>query len=153
MVSFVTYCPSCQEMLPQIARLKGRIKDRVKIVGVSLDAVPDEHNHFLEIHDLEEPHVNDSGHEHHHHHTAEQQQQMIDLFGKIVRDMRLGFDVVFDTTGKATLALNAGEVPAVVHLTSNGELVRRYSGLRKHTAVERMLRNDFPEAFPEKFGE
>ena len=153
LVFFVSYCPSCQAMLPNVARLNGRIKDRVKIVGVSLDAVPDEHNHFLEIHDLEEPHSHGDGHDHHHDHGPEQRRQMIDLSAKIIRDMRLGLDVVFDTTGVATLALNGGEVPAMVHLGAGGALFRRYSGLRKDTAMERMLRKDFPAAFSDATGE
>lgn len=153
LVFFVSYCPSCQATLPHVARLNGRIKERVKVVGVSLDAVPDEHNHFLEIHDLEEPHAHGDGHDHHHDHGPEQRRQMIDLSAKIIRDMRLGFDVVFDTTGVATLALNGGEVPVIAHLGEQGALIRRYSGLRTHSAMERMLRADFPAAFSNGTGE
>lgn len=150
---FVAYEVLCEELLAEVSKLQRRVGDRVKILGVSLNAIPDDHNHFFDVigDDEHAGHGHDHGHDHHAHEVDpfEIIRKSVEIMAEIVP----GFDIVYDVTGIPTDMVNGGELPVIVHLGSGGRFVRRFTGTRTALALEGMLVADFPELFLRSDGE
>lgn len=148
---FATYCASCDQVLPEVKELHRLVGDKVKIVGVSLDAIPDDHNHFFDVVEVE----GHEGHDHHHHHDhghghghhEVDTKAIVKASSELVARYELGFDVLYDVTGEATTLTDGGEIPVGIVLDADGNLLRRFVGPRSSGALQAMLQAEFPNAF------
>ncbi|MBG86281.1 MAG: hypothetical protein CMO80_05200 [Verrucomicrobiales bacterium] len=145
---FASWCPSCTMTIPNINGLHGKTGEAV-LIGVSLDAIPDEHNHFGE--DEEDNHAH-HGHHHHHHHGEGEW----DAAPKVKKSHNLWteagvpFPILFDVTGTTTLALDGGEIPTFALLDADRRLVRRFTGIRSTEALQAIVARHFPAKSPSK---
>lgn len=146
---FATYCSSCDQVLPEVQKLSQQMVGReINVVGVSLDAIPDDHNHFFDVVEVE----GHEGHDHSHHghghaHHEVDTEAIMEASSKLLVARRLGYRVFYDVTGEATAATDGGEIPVGIFLDADGRLVRRFVGPRSAPTLTAMLKADFPEAF------
>lgn len=116
---------------------------KANVLGVSLDAVPDEHNEnqlsvVFEKEEDDHPH-HDHGHHHHHHHhdhsgdyeMAYETKEIIRVTEEKIKALGFKFPVVYDINGRFMNRLNGGEVPVMVILDQDGRVVRRMAGPRR----------------------
>lgn len=146
---FATYCNSCEQVLPEVRELQRSLGDQINIVGVSLDAVPDDHNHFFDVVEVDghDGHDHHHGHGHGHAHHEVDTRQIVAISSKLAAEQDLGFEVYYDVTGEATTLTDGGEIPVGICLDANGNLRRRFVGPRSARALAGILKADFPGAF------
>jgi thiol-disulfide isomerase/thioredoxin len=145
---FVTFCGGCQMMLPEIHALRAELPPTISVLPVSLDAVPDDHNHFVELNMIEEGHEHHGhghGHDHGHHEPGPEPAEVAKVSAKKAERLVPGLNPFFDLTGGATEVLSAGEVPTVIVLDEEGRLVRRMTGIRSKAELLVLLRHLFPK--------
>jgi len=144
---YVTFCGTCQMMLPELPALRSELAGKVELVAVSLDAVPDDHNHFIEL-NMEEDRDDHGHHDHgHHHETHFAPAEVVAASAKVTEGQSPGLKPVFDVTGVATGILNAGEVPVMAVLDAEGRLVRRLTMRRSAAELKVLLRHLLPGKF------
>lgn len=129
--------------------------DRVRILGVALDAVPDEHNENQHA-DLipgrdDEPVVGWGGHGHHdhdhdHHGHSHGPALKFEVISQRVKERAAlhgyRFPIAFDRSGEFVAALQAGDVPCFALVDARHRLLRRFARGRSPHAVLAMLERD-----------
>lgn len=137
---FVSWKSAAGSEIPDVNRLFSLVGGKLNVLGISLDAVPDEHNenqHTILLGDEHSEH--DHGHHHHDHGEGHEMPyevgEVIALTEKKLREEGAKFPVVYDMTGRLAIHLDALEVPVFVLLDSERRIVRRMAGPRRAEAL------------------
>jgi thiol-disulfide isomerase/thioredoxin len=123
---WATWCTACLAEIPDLIELHKKLGNRVIILGVALDGLPDEHGH--------------QGGEDGSHHKGEPSRKTV--FNKVIRAVKnrgINYPVLFDPDGKVGRRFNGGELPTTVMIDSQGKLQRRFIGERNIQVFEAML--------------
>lgn len=124
---------------------------RVSVIGIALDALPDEHNETQHA-DLipgwdGDKNVGWGGHGHHDHHDGHDHHhppalKFVDVSRRVTERAALHgyrFPIAFDVSGRFTIELQAGEVPCFALVDEQHRLVRRFARGRSAWSVLEML--------------
>jgi cytochrome c biogenesis protein CcmG, thiol:disulfide interchange protein DsbE len=117
---WTTWCPACIGEMPELIELQKQHHDRLVILGVSLDYVPneDDDNHGGDRPTLDE------------------------IRKKVVRTVQtraINYTVLLDEKNSAGARFNGGELPTTVIVDPEGNVRRRFIGARNLSVFEAMI--------------
>ena len=135
---WTTWCPSCVGEMPVLVALKAKYGEKLAILGVSLDFVPDEHGHI-------------GGHP-----SVEEQSKGVGedddkeagrtsrkrVRGKVLRTAmarHVNYPILLDEKNEIGGRYNGGELPTTVIVDAQGNVRRRFIGARNMAVFEAML--------------
>ncbi len=137
---WTTWCPACVGEMPVLVELQKRHGDQVAILGVSLDALPDEDGHA----GGHENSANaDAGHVEsataHPSPTADALRQIRQKVARVAAARGLNYAILLDEQGGIGGRFNGGELPTTVIVDREGHLRRRFVGPRSLPVFEAMV--------------
>ena len=124
---WATWCTACLAEIPDLAALHQKSGDRIGVLGVALDGLPDDHYHHNEARAAEEHSVGKS---------------MAEINKKVLRAVAargINYPVLLDPTGSVGGRFNGGELPTTVIIDRAGYLRRRFIGERSLPVFEAMV--------------
>lgn len=122
---WATWCTACVAEIPDLIELHKKLGDRVVILGVALDGLPDEHGH-------------EAGEEGHHE-EGPSRKTVLKKVARTVKDRGINYPVLLDPDAKVGGRFNGGELPTTVIIDPQGHLRRRFIGERNVQVFEAML--------------
>lgn len=131
---WATWCTACWTELPELVKLHERYADRVVILGIALDGLPDQH-------ELEHGH----SHDHAEHDEAPKagsdvaQDELVKLVGGFAEKRGLKYPILLDPKGVTSLVYQGNELPVNVLVDAEGHLRRRFVGPRSPAAIDAMI--------------
>ena len=135
---WTTWCTACVAEMPELIALQKQHGDRLAIIGVSLDFVPDEHGHLGGHPAVEEqslPHAEEDSHEHNH-------AALLKVREKVARTIQtrgINYPILLDEANEIGGRFNGGELPTTVIIDADGNLRRRFVGARSLPVFEAMI--------------
>ncbi len=114
---FTTWCDQCEAMAPVLTATSETMAKDVRIIGVSLDLVPD--------FQLDE--------------AKFEPDTRLEEVMQFVKRHDAGYPVLFDRQGKIAAALNGHEVPVHVVFDSEWKVLRRFTGKRNEDGLRSIL--------------
>ncbi len=135
MINFwTTWCVACLAEIPELVELQRRHGDRLVILGISLDCVPDNHGHLdpdlLGAEADAEPLDRDVG------------RAMGTIragVARVVKKLGINYTVLLDADNRVGGRFNGGELPTTVIVDPYGAICRRFVGARDLNTFEAML--------------
>jgi thiol-disulfide isomerase/thioredoxin len=124
---WASWCTACLEEIPDLAALHQKMGDRIAVLGISLDGLPDEHHHAPAQSEAEE------------HSVGKSLEQIRIKVQKAVKEHGITYPVLLDPTGAVGGRFNGGELPTTVVLDTTGKLSRRFVGERNLAVFEAMV--------------
>ena len=129
---WTTWCTACVGEMPELVAVQSRHPDDVVVLGVALDAVPDEHGHLGGHAEVDaRGHDEDSNHP-----------DISKIRAQVarVKDQRkLNYRVALDETGTVSGKYNGGELPTTLIIDPQGQIRRRYVGPRSLPVLEALI--------------
>jgi cytochrome c biogenesis protein CcmG, thiol:disulfide interchange protein DsbE len=125
---WATWCTACVAEIPELIALQQELGDRVTILGVVLDGVPDEHG----LPGGEES-AEDGGK------PAQAFQTILEKVARTVRSRGINYTVLWDANGLVAGSFNGGELPTTVLIDKDGLVRRRFVGERSRKVFESMV--------------
>ena len=135
---WTTWCSACVGEMPALVALQKKHTDKLVIIGVSLDYVPDSHGHIGGHAAVEEQKHNDGDHDDHEA-TAD---ALIRVRAKVARTAKarnVNYPVLLDEKNDVGGRYNGGELPTTVIVDAQGNVRRRFIGARNLAVFEAML--------------
>lgn len=141
---WTTWCTACAGEIPVLIELQKRHADRVAILGISLDYVPDSHGHIGGHGEGGEA----GGHGDHSEpddqatHLLQRSPSLAEVQQKVVRVAQtrgINYAVALDEQNTVGGRFNAGELPTTVILDAKGLVRRRFIGPRPVEVFEAMI--------------
>jgi thiol-disulfide isomerase/thioredoxin len=129
---WATWCTACLSELPALVALHERHRDWLTILGISLDGVPDGHDHG---------HTHDHGHIHAHG-REDRRPSLEAIRARVARSVErhgLTYPILLDPTYRVGGRFNGGELPTNVIVDADGRVQRRFVGARELAVFEAML--------------
>ena len=129
---WTTWCTACVGELPELVAAQHRHPEDVVVLGIALDAVPDEHGH-LGGHTV----VDASGHDEDSNHP-----NIPKIRAQVARvkdRQKLNYRVSLDEIGTVSGKYNGGELPTTLIIDPQGMLRRRYVGPRSLPVLEALI--------------
>jgi thiol-disulfide isomerase/thioredoxin len=126
---WATWCPACLAEIPELVALQKKLGDRVAIIGVALDGVPDE--------DGDIPVEEEAGEK-----SPKGRVTRRALRAKVeraVKARRINYPVLLDPTGFVGGRYNGHELPTTVIIDAEGRVRRRFIGERNLAVLESMI--------------
>ena len=123
---WATWCTACLKEIPDLIVLQKTLGDKVAIVGIALDGIPDEDGDAL-------------GEENHH---GQKRLSRFELRAKVERAVKLrqiNYPVLLDPAGDVGGEYNGGELPTTVLFDQEGRVRRRFIGERSTAVFEAMI--------------
>jgi cytochrome c biogenesis protein CcmG/thiol:disulfide interchange protein DsbE len=128
---WTTWCSACAADFPRLSELQRKLGDKLVVLGVSLDGVPDEHGHGQK----ESPGNGASN-------GAAPDLQFTEL-KRMVKDFvaknGIAYRVLHDPRNEVGVRFNGSELPTTILIDSNGRVTRRFVGARSTAVLETML--------------
>jgi thiol-disulfide isomerase/thioredoxin len=127
---WTTWCTACVGEMPYLIELQKRYGTNLVILGVSLDAVPDEEGHSGGREADEDNHAN------------EKPASIEALRAKVARvaaQRGLNYPILLDEQNEVGARFNGGELPTTVIVDAEGRIRRRFVGPRSLPVFEAML--------------
>jgi thiol-disulfide isomerase/thioredoxin len=125
---WATWCTACLQEIPDLIALHQKMDQRVAVVGVALDGLPDEHHHEgKEASEAEE------------HSEGKSMQEIRKKVLRAVKAQGIDYPVLLDPTGSVGGRFNGGELPTTVILDPTGRVRRRFIGERSLAVFEAMV--------------
>ena len=126
--------------MPALAYLQKRHTDRLGIIGVSLDFVPESHGHIGGHPAVEEQgQEHDAhGHDHDHDHSVSLK-QLRQKVARTVETRGVNYTILLDEKNEVYGRLNGGELPTIVIVDAEGNVRRRFVGARSLPVFEAMI--------------
>jgi len=121
---FTTWCDQCETMAPALATVGATMTNDVRVVGVSLDLIPD-----FQL---------DDG-------TFDPDTRLEDV-QRFARRHGSTHPILFDRLGHGAAALNGHEVPVQLIFDAETRLIRRFTGARTEAGLREILRVCLEEA-------
>jgi thiol-disulfide isomerase/thioredoxin len=135
---WATWCTACWTELPELVKLHERYADRLVILGIALDGLPDQH-------ELEHGHSHDD-HDHGEHAEASPKagrdvahDELVKLVGGFAEKRGLKYPILLDPKGVTSLVYQGNELPVNVLVDTAGNLRRRFVGPRSPAAFDAMI--------------
>lgn len=135
---WTTWCTACVAEMPALVQLQRRHADRVAVVGISLDFVPDSHGHrgsHQTTGEAEGDHEEPSPHAAGEHEFERIRQKVI----RTVRAQGIDYPILLDEGNEAGARYNGGELPTTVIIDAQGRIRRRFIGGRRLEVFESMI--------------
>ena len=121
---WASWCSACLAEIPDLIALQTKVGDKVAIVGVALDGLPDEDGEH------------DDGQSQKGGASAGAVRAKVE---RAVKARGINYPVWWDPRGGASSQFNGGELPTTVILDSEGRVRRRFIGERSLKVFEAML--------------
>ena len=115
---WTTWCSACLAEIPDLIELQKEAGDKLVILGISLDGVPDEHEHEAGAAPAE---------------TREKVARTVKLRG-------MNYPILLDPKSSVGARFNGGELPTTVIIDPQGRLCRRFVGERNLAVFREMIR-------------
>lgn len=119
---WATWCSACLKEIPDLIALQTNEGNKIAIIGVAMDGVPDEDGEHAE---------GDSGKK-----DVEKVQVRV---ARAVKARGINYPVLLDPHGSAGRQFNGGELPTTVILDAGGHVRRRFIGERSLKVFEAMV--------------
>ncbi len=141
---WTTWCTACLGEIPALVALQTRWGDRLRILGVSLDGVPDSHgdigSHAAgEESAANEAHAEDHDHPHSAGPDARARERVREKVRRTVRARGINYPVLLDLKNEAGGRYLGGELPTTVIVDAQGRVRRRFVGARSLATLEAMV--------------
>jgi peroxiredoxin len=138
---WATWCSSCWPEIPELVALQNRAGERLTILGISLDGLPDQH-------------AIDHGHSHHGHGeegdpgdaNAHGMSDLRKLVGGFAESKGMNYPVLLDPEGRVSMRYQGNELPVNVLIDAEGRVVRRFIGGRSANAFDDMILASLPDS-------
>jgi thiol-disulfide isomerase/thioredoxin len=124
---WTTWCTACVGEIPSLIALQNKHRDDLVILGVSLDAIPDEEGD------------NPGGSTHSGSQPSVDLQRLRDNVGRTVKQRGINYPVLIDEKNVAGGRFNGGELPTTVLVDAQGNIRRRFVGARSLPEFEAMI--------------
>ncbi len=141
---WATWCTACWSELPELVKLHERYGDKLVVLGISLDGLPDQHE--LEHGHKASDHAEGDDHDHGEpaEHTepanaATPRKELVKLVGGFAKQKGLNYRILLDPDGVSSLVYQGNELPVNVFIDAEGKLRRRFVGPRSPAAFDAMI--------------
>lgn len=131
---WTTWCTSCIREIHSLVELRKRHGAELVILGISLDALTDEHGHSGG-HE-HEAHAGEAGNDEHAESSPEGLRQKVARF---VKAHGINYPILLDEENLAGGRYNGGELPTTIVIDPLGNIRRRFIGARSLEAFEAMI--------------
>lgn len=135
---WTTWCSACVGEMPALVALQKKHGDKLVILGVSLDYVPDSHGHIGGHAAVEEQKHSDGDHDDHEA-TAAALKRVRDKVARTARARNINYPVLLDEHNEVGGRYNGGELPTTVIVDAQGKVRRRFIGARNLAVFEAMI--------------
>ena len=132
---WATWCSACWTEIPDLVELHRRMGERIHVIGISLDGLPDQH-------ELDTGHTHHEGHDHGHDASHD---ELTELVGSFARKHEMAYPILLDPEGITSELYVGNELPINVIIDAEGNLYRRFMGTRKLAGFEALLNQILPE--------
>lgn len=137
---WTTWCTSCLTEIPDLNQLQAKYAERLVILGVSLDGVPDSHGHAHAEGHPESDEVD--GNESHSGHVHQSRDELVEnraRVSRVARQRDITYRVLLDPKNVVGGRFNGGELPTNVLIDSAGRVRRRFVGARALPVWDAMI--------------
>jgi len=134
---WTTWCSACVGEMPELIALQKQHADRLAIIGVSLDFIPDAHGHVGGHPAVEEQGAPVETDEHERNSAA--LKTVRDKVARTVKARGINYTVLLDEKNEIGGRFNGGELPTTVIVDANGNVRRRFVGARSLRVLEAMI--------------
>jgi len=135
---WTTWCTACVSEMPGLIALQKQHGDRLVIIGVSLDFVPDSHGHIgghaaveEQAHEANEPGA--------HERKSEALKKVREKVARTVKVRGINYPILLDEKNEIGGRFNGGELPTTVIVDGSGNVRRRFVGARSLPVFEAMI--------------
>ena len=135
---WTTWCSACVGEMPALVALQKKHSDKLVIIGVSLDYVPDSHGHIGGHAAVEEQKHSDGEHDDHEA-TAAALKRVREKVARTAKARSVNYPVLLDEKNDVGGRYNGGELPTTVIVDAQGNLRRRFIGARNIAVFEAMI--------------
>jgi thiol-disulfide isomerase/thioredoxin len=135
---WTTWCPACLGEMPELIALQKTHSDKLVILGVSLDFVPDEDGHLGGHAAVEEQGQSDGYHDDHER-EADALKRIREKVARTVRARGINYPVLLDEHNDVGGRYNGGELPTTLVVDTQGNIRRRFIGARRLPVLEAMI--------------
>lgn len=136
---WTTWCTACVAEIPFLIELQRLHPDKLVVLGVSLDFVPDSHGH-IGGHAAVEDQGHDGGHHDDHEPTAQALKRVRQKIARVVKARGMTYPVLLDEHNDVGGQYSGGELPTTVIIDAEGNVRRRFIGARSLPVFEAMVR-------------
>lgn len=135
---WTTWCPACVGEIPALIALQEKHGDKLVILGISLDYVPDSHGH-IGGHAAVEEQTHHAGDHDDHEPTATAFKRVRDKVIRTAKARGINYPVLLDEKNEVGGRFNGGELPTTVIIDAQGKVRRRFVGARSLPVFEAMM--------------
>ena len=135
---WTTWCSACVGEMPALVALQKKHGDKLVILGVSLDFVPDSHDHIGGHAAAEEQKHKDSDHDDHEA-TAAALKRVREKVARTAKVRNVNYPILLDEKNDMGGRYNGGELPTTVIVDAQGNVRRRFVGARNLAVFEAMI--------------
>ncbi|MEK7684919.1 MAG: TlpA disulfide reductase family protein [Verrucomicrobiota bacterium] len=135
---WTTWCTACVGEMPALVALQKKHGDKLVIIGVSLDYVPDSHGHIGGHAAVEEQKHSDGDHDDHEA-TAAALKRVREKVARTVKARGINYLILLDEKNEVGGRFNGGELPTTVIVDAQGNVRRRFVGARSLPVFEAMI--------------
>jgi thiol-disulfide isomerase/thioredoxin len=135
---WTTWCTACVGEMPALVALQKKHSDRLVILGVSLDYVPDSHGHIGGHAAVEEQKHSDGDHDDHEA-TAAALKRVREKVARTTKARNVNYPILLDERNEVGGRYNGGELPTTVIVDAQGNVRRRFIGARGIAVFEAMI--------------
>lgn len=135
---WTTWCTACVGEMPALVALQKKHGDKLVIIGVSLDYVPDSHGHIGGHAAVEEQKHSDGEHDDHEA-TAAALKRVREKVARTAKARNVNYPILLDEKNDVGGRYNGGELPTTVLVDAQGNVRRRFVGARGIAVFEAMI--------------
>ncbi len=135
---WTTWCTACVSEMPELIALQKKHADNLVIIGLSLDYVPDSHGHIGGHAAVEEQKHSEGDHDDHEA-TAAALKRVREKVARTVKARGINYPILLDEKNEVGGRFNGGELPATVIVDAQGNVRRRFIGVRSLPVFEAMI--------------
>jgi thiol-disulfide isomerase/thioredoxin len=140
---WTTWCTACLAEIPALIELQKRHGEKLAILGVSLDYVPDSHGHIgghgSGLSDRAADGHNDHAEHDHEDHDAPSLKEIRAKVSRTAKKLGINYTVLMDESNEVGGRFNGGELPTTVLVDPQGNVRRRFVGARALPVFEAMV--------------
>jgi thiol-disulfide isomerase/thioredoxin len=135
---WTTWCTACVGEMPALVALQKKHGDKLVILGVSLDYVPDSHGHIGGHAAVEEQNHSDGDHDDHEA-TAAALKRVREKVARTAKARNVNYPVLLDEHNEVGGRYHGGELPTTVIVDARGNVRRRFIGTRNLAVFEAIV--------------
>jgi thiol-disulfide isomerase/thioredoxin len=135
---WTTWCTACVGEMPALVALQKKYGDKLVIIGVSLDYVPDRHGHIGGHAAVEEQKHREGDHEDHEANAAALK-RVREKVARTAKARNINYPVLLDEHNEVGGRYNGGELPTTVIVDAEGNVRRRFVGTRGMAVFDAMI--------------